>query len=183
MKQFLKTTSIPLAAALLLAACGNSQQPAKETGHEGHNHGAEEAPATTAAVKLKDDKLNAVYQHYIHLTNALVSGDAAEAKIAGNAIETGAKAVDGGNKIAEDAAKIVAAADINAQRTAYSSLSNEMITLVKKSGLSSGELYVDFCPMALNDKGGYWISAAKDIKNPYFGDQMLTCGEVKETLK
>lgn len=183
MKQFLKVTC-PLAAAVLLAACGGSatsEKTAAKEDHTGHDHAA--APAAPAAVQLKDDKLNAVYQHYVHLTNALVKGDAAEAKIAGNAIETGAKEVTGGDKLAADAAKIMAAADIDAQRTAYSSLSNEMIGLVKKSGLSSGALYVDFCPMAMNDKGGYWISASKDIKNPYFGDAMLTCGEVKETVQ
>jgi hypothetical protein len=184
MKQFLKMT-LPVAAVVLLAACGGGKAPEKEAAkddHAGHNHATEQA-APAGAVTLKDDKLQAVYQHYVHLTTALVNGDAAEAKIASNAIETGAKAVTGGEKIAADAAKIIAAADIDAQRTIYSSLSNEFITLVKKSGLSSGELYVDFCPMALNDKGGYWLSAAKDIKNPYFGESMLTCGEVKETIQ
>lgn len=184
MKQFLKA-GVPLAAVLLLAACGGGKAPEKEAekahDHAGHDHATGHAAA--GGVKLKDDKLQAVYQHYQHLTNALVKGDAAEAKIAGNAIETGAKAITGGEKVAADAAKIMAAADVEAQRTIYSSLSNEFITLVKQSGLSSGALYVDFCPMALNDKGGYWISDAKEIRNPYFGDSMLTCGEVKETLQ
>lgn len=184
MKQILKPV-LPFAAMVLLAACGGGKAPekntAKEDDHAGHDHATEQA--ATATVKLKDDKLQAVYQHYLHLTNALTSGDAAEAKIAGNAIETGAKEVAGGEKVAADAAKIIAAADIDAQRTIYSSLSNEFIALVKKTGLSSGALYVDYCPMALNDKGAYWLSAAKEIRNPYFGDQMLTCGEVKETIQ
>lgn len=187
MKQILKA-GLPLAAVVLLAACGGAKTPEKETAkehdhasHAGHDHAAEKPAA--AGVQLKDDKLQAVYLQYQQLTKALVSGDAAAAKIAGNAIETGAKAVAGGEKVAGDAAKIIAAADINAQRTAYSSLSNELIALVKKSGFNSGALYVDFCPMALNDTGGYWISEAKEIRNPYFGDSMLTCGEVKETLQ
>ena len=57
-----------------------------------------------------------------------------------------------------------------------------MIELVKNSGLSTGEIYVDYCPMAMNDKGAYWLSNRKDIRNPYFGDKLMTCGEVKETL-
>ena len=75
------------------------------------------------------------------------------------------------------------AKDIEAQRVEYSTLSNQMIELVKKSGVESGEVYVDYCPMAMNDKGAYWLSTRKDIRNPYFGDKMLTCGEVKETIK
>jgi len=37
--------------------------------------------------------------------------------------------------------------------------------------------------MAMNDKGASWLSASKQIKNPYFGEKMMTCGEVKETIK
>jgi hypothetical protein len=113
----------------------------------------------------------------------LTNGDMAEAKIAGNAIEAGAKEVPGAQTVAANAAKITAATDIEAQRTAYAALSNDFIALVKRSGLNSGELYVDFCPMAMNDKGASWISAHKEIRNPYFGEKMMTCGEVKETIK
>ena len=72
--------------------------------------------------------------------------------------------------------------DIEAQRAAYSGMSKDMIELIKKEGLSGGELYVAFCPMAFNDKGAAWISTSKEIRNPYFGEKMLTCGEVKETI-
>jgi len=36
--------------------------------------------------------------------------------------------------------------------------------------------------MALNDKGGYWLSNEKAIKNPYYGESMMACGEIKETI-
>lgn len=39
------------------------------------------------------------------------------------------------------------------------------------------------CPMFEGDKGGSWLSISKDIKNPYFGDMMLSCGEVKKEIK
>ena len=80
------------------------------------------------------------------------------------------------------ATKIGAASDIDAQRILFSDLSNDMIARVKSTGLNSGEIYVEYCPMALNDKGTSWLSNEKEIKNPYFGASMLTCGEVKETL-
>jgi major membrane immunogen (membrane-anchored lipoprotein) len=187
MKKFIQAT-IPVLSVILLAACGNGNTSGEtekkdSANHEGHDHAQMEEGKASASVQIKDDKLNAVYQHYVHLTTALTNGDMAEAKIAGNAIEVGAKQVAGGEAVAANATKITAATDIEAQRTAYAALSNDFITLVKKSGLNSGELYVDHCPMAMNDKGASWISANKEIRNPYFGEKMMTCGEVKETIK
>lgn len=179
---------ITLAAVTLFAACGNTQKPAGTDPHAGHNHAPGEghgAPVekTAAGVSIKDDKLNAVYQHYIHLTTALVNGDMAEAKVAAAAIELGSKALSNGSVLTVLAAKIGAAADIEMQRTLFADLSNDFIARVKQSGLTSGEIYVEYCPMALNDKGASWLSNQKDIKNPYYGESMLTCGEVKETIK
>jgi hypothetical protein len=37
--------------------------------------------------------------------------------------------------------------------------------------------------MAFNKKGAYWLSESKVIRNPYFGEKMLDCGETRETLK
>lgn len=175
--------SAVMAAAVILAACGNNNET-KEVGKETDHSEHEKTPSASSSgtVQLKDNKLNAVYQHYVHLTTALINGDQAEAKIAANAIEAGAKEIPGAEPVALSASKIISASGIEAQRTEFSNLSNQFIALAKKSGVQSGELYVDYCPMALNDKGAYWLSANKDIKNPYFGDKMLTCGEVKETI-
>lgn len=185
MKRVINVT-LPFVATLILLSCGDSSNSDnkndKDTAkHEGHDMSS--SSTTPGKAGLKDDKLNAVYQHYVHLTTALINADAAEAKVASNAIEAGMKEVPGGESVAVNAAKITNAGDIEAQRVAYSSLSNDFIALVKKSGLSGGELYVDYCPMALNDKGAYWLSSNKEIRNPYFGDKMMNCGEVKETIK
>jgi Cu(I)/Ag(I) efflux system membrane fusion protein len=37
--------------------------------------------------------------------------------------------------------------------------------------------------MAFDNKGAYWLSETEEIRNPYFGDVMLGCGETKEILK
>lgn len=184
MKQMIKI-SIPF-LAFLFAACNNANQDKQSTGQEE----TKEAPASTTPVSqagntpvLKDDKLNAVYQHYTHLTTALINGDAKEARLASNAIEAGAKEISEAKDLGSAAAKITAAADIEKQRIAFSQLSQDFIELAKKSGMKSGQLYVDFCPMALNDKGASWISSEKGIRNPYFGDKMMTCGEVKDSIQ
>lgn len=185
MTRLIKNT-LPFAAVMILAACGGNET--KEATHEGHattEQAAEQpaTPSTGGAVALKNPDLNAVYQHYIHLSTALTNGDVSEAKVASNAIETGAKDMQGGATIAASAASITAATDIEAQRAAFQKLSNEMIAQVKQSGVASGEVYVDYCPMAFNDKGASWLSSSKEIRNPYFGDKMLNCGEVTETIK
>jgi hypothetical protein len=180
LKQTMKA-GIPALAMILLAACGGGNSNAGQESAATHEDHAAEAPA--APVKLKDEKVNAVYQHYVHLTTALINSDSAEAKVAGTAIAESTKEVANAGAIADNAQKIAAAPTLAAQRELYALLSNDVITLVKSSGLSSGQLYVDYCPMANNDKGANWLSAAKDIKNPYFGDEMLNCGEVQDTIK
>lgn len=166
-----------------LVACGDAATKTED--HSGHDTTSitKVNADSSVSVSLKDASVNAVYQHYIHLKTALVNGDVAEAKKAGMAIEEGAGQLTDGKAIAEEAAKISAASDIEAQRLAFSTISNLLIPKVKASGFNSGELYVEYCPMAFNDKGAQWISNEKEIRNPYFGDKMLTCGEIRETLK
>ena len=57
-----------------------------------------------------------------------------------------------------------------------------MISSVQLFGVNEN-VYIQFCPMADNNKGAYWISLEKEVRNPYYGEAMLTCGEVNATLK
>ncbi|MGZ5254714.1 MAG: DUF3347 domain-containing protein [Flavitalea sp.] len=183
MKRLFKVV-LPVAAVLILSSCGEteSKDTKTEAGHDDHSTMEHKEVATNVSPVLKNDQLNAVYQHYVHLTTALTNADVAEAKVAANAIEAGAKEISEASSIASSAAKITAQSNIEEQRKIYSTLSNDMIALIKKEGMQSGEIYVDFCPMALNDAGANWISNKKEISNPYFGDKMLKCGEIKETI-
>ena len=182
MKHLMKML-LPVMATFLLTACGSN-----ETNNE-NVEGTEpvvkgEMPAVqNDKATINNGNLNAVYEQYAKLTDAFIRGDVANAKLAANAIEVGAKELDGGQAIASSAAAIVGADDIEVQRTAYLKMSNDLITLVKSSGMKEGELYVEHCPMAFNNAGGSWISSNKEIRNPYFGDKMMTCGEVTETIK
>ncbi|AOM75733.1 DUF3347 domain-containing protein [Pedobacter steynii] len=180
-----RNLAFTIATVTLFAACGNTQKPAEES-HDGHDHAKESAAGTTATaggVSLKDDRLNAVYPHYLKLSTALIAGDVAEAKVAAQAVELGAKELGNGAALLALTSKISNASDLEVQRTAFAALSADFIERVKASGVNSGEIYVEYCPMAMNDKGASWLSNDKDIKNPYYGASMLTCGEVKETIK
>jgi hypothetical protein len=149
--------------------------------HDHANHGDQKSEQVSA--KFKDEKLGSAYDHYIHLKDALVASNSEDAKKAARELQKSLIAVSGGKKAADEASKVASATDLEEQRKAFSGLSNEMKTLVKDGKLTSGALYVEYCPMANNNEGGFWLSNEKQIKNPYFGDSMLKCGSVKETIQ
>ncbi len=84
--------------------------------------------------------------------------------------------------ILKHAEKINTANDIEKQRMNFEMLSTSLINSVKAFG-ASNNTYVLFCPMAFDNKGAFWLSESNKIRNPYFGDVMLTCGSVKETIE
>lgn len=63
------------------------------------------------------------------------------------------------------------------QREHFDMLSKNMIDLIAITGTSK-KLYLLYCPMYSNDKGAQWLSDSKEIQNPYFGSEMMKCGEV-----
>jgi Protein of unknown function (DUF2911)/Protein of unknown function (DUF3347) len=75
------------------------------------------------------------------------------------------------------------ATKIDHQREHFITLSSNLMTLVKTLKINGETAYSQFCPMANNGKGAYWLSKEDKVKNPYYGKSMLTCGSVKETLK
>ena len=84
--------------------------------------------------------------------------------------------------IEEDAKHIVSNVEIGHQRGHFNRLSNEMFAALKAFKASKATIYQQFCPMAFDDKGAFWLSDKKEIKNPYFGDKMLKCGKVTDTF-
>ena len=72
--------------------------------------------------------------------------------------------------------------DIEKQREFFRLISNEMIQWTSSTQSVSNKLYVQFCPMANNNKGAKWLSAEEQIRNPFYGDMMLTCGSVVDIL-
>jgi hypothetical protein len=57
-----------------------------------------------------------------------------------------------------------------------------MYAIVKAYG-SPEPVYHDHCPMFNDGKGAMWLSESKEIKNPYYGSEMITCGKVEEMIK
>ena len=68
-------------------------------------------------------------------------------------------------------------------RNAFQTLSNAMISLSYTYKPFDKEIFVQHCPMADSNKGADWLSLSKEIKNPYFGKAMHSCGEVTTIIK
>ncbi|MEQ8554094.1 MAG: DUF3347 domain-containing protein [Cyclobacteriaceae bacterium] len=149
-----------------------------------HDHAAHGAQTSSQKMEpmFKDKALGSSYTHYIHLKNALVASDFQKAKSASEALVKAIHNVKGSDKVHAEAAKVAQAGSLENQRKAFTALSNEVAALIKNNELSMGELYLEYCPMANGNTGGYWLSNEKEIRNPYFGDKMLKCGSVKETI-
>jgi Cu(I)/Ag(I) efflux system membrane fusion protein len=78
---------------------------------------------------------------------------------------------------------ITTSADRDLQRLQFINLSKALINAIQSFGSSfDSPLYVQFCPMANQDKGALWISKEEEIINPYFGDVMLNCGNIENII-
>ncbi len=75
------------------------------------------------------------------------------------------------------------AGDVEAQRKAFSPMSESLISMTQKVAPPGEELYVQNCPMAFDFEGANWLSNSKEVVNPYFGDKMLNCGSVTATIE
>jgi len=143
------------------------------------------ASDTTAATDLafKNDTLKNIYASYTNLKDALVATKPSEAKAAASSLATALKGFEGCESAANIASKISSSTDVKAQRAAFTDLNVELIPVFKHAALTAGTLYVQHCPMANNGDGADWLSSAKKIQNPYYGDEMMECGRVAEEIK
>ena len=139
-----------------------------------------------------DSNTQAVLNDYFNLKNALVGDDNGKAKELGATLATSLGNFDASHytdaqqselkDIVEDAvehAEHISESDIAHQREHFKVLSKDVIDMVAITG-TENTLYQQFCPMY--DGGSAWLSLSKDIKNPYYGSQMLNCGKVQKEI-
>jgi hypothetical protein len=84
--------------------------------------------------------------------------------------------------ISAEAKALVGEKDLQAKRKAFQMISDQMYDLVRTVRYDRQVVYHQYCPMAFNDEGAYWLSNNSEIMNPYFGNKMLHCGEVRDSL-
>lgn len=138
-----------------------------------------------------------VIASYLNLKDALAKDKATDARVAAKSLYEAIGAVPMDNmpsdqhkawmqyneKLSYDAEHIKGTDEIDHQREHFISLSSNMYKLLKELNINTADLYYQYCPMANDHKGAYWISEQSKIVNPYMGKKMLSCGSTKETLK
>jgi hypothetical protein len=131
--------------------------------------------ATTAAIAA--DLPAALVDPYLQVQMSLANDQMTAVPARAQAIATAAAALGkDAEKIVAGAKKLGSAKDIEAARTAFGEMSQAIADYAEKtkSGFGAG-VRLAYCPMA--DKP--WLQKDKDIKNPYYGSSMLTCGSFK----
>lgn len=143
----------------------------------------------------ESNPLSAVFNNYFTLKDALVKtdGNTASAKAtellsAINEVKMETLKMDAHmvwmktlENLKEDAEHISDTKDASHQRDHFKTLSESMYKLIKISKQET-PTYYQHCPMANDGKGANWLSKEKEVKNPYYGSMMLSCGKVVETI-
>lgn len=195
-------------AAAQLAGKPSMMSPEGGPAMTGHNHGGEAMPSIIEPPKKADSKkatinqkakesLRPLFTEYLAMKDALTNDNLDGAKKAGTKM---LKAVEGVNMalFTGEAHSVWMSLSSNIKnalqhvqhfksleeiRKSFQQVSNSMIDLGASFNPNDEVLYVQHCPMANNNKGADWLSSTKEIKNPYYGQSMLTCGEVIKELK
>jgi copper chaperone CopZ/polyhydroxyalkanoate synthesis regulator phasin len=160
--------------------------------HEEHINSDTTKTAETATV----DYLKLVFDDYFEVKDALVKSDgkltSQKARelvqsldnVKMNELEMDVHMVwmKAMKDLKSDATKIAESKDEKSQRGNFISLSNNIYSLLKVAKYDQ-PIYYQFCPMANDGKGANWLSKENEIKNPYYGSAMLSCGKTVETIK
>ena len=162
-----------------------------------NNSAAKDSGASNNADAKVDESMQEMISQYLKMKNALANDNGKDAASAGKAFVESMGKMEKTSLTAEkkkkwddlsDDAKEMAehigenAGNIEHQREHFDMLSTDMYDMVKTFGAGQ-TLYKDFCPMYNDKKGAIWLSEIKEIKNPYLGKKMPTCGSVKEEIK
>lgn len=141
-------------------------------------------------------QLTEIYKTYLNMKDAFVASDAQKVKTTAREVKqkiekTDMKLLKGDahiqwmdqlSALLKTINSISKLSDIRTQRTELIRFNAAFYESLKKFGLKNVIVYSQYCPMANSDKGAWWFSSSEEIRNPYFGEDMLTCGETKEIL-
>lgn len=140
-----------------------------------------------------DAKAEAILGDYFSLKDALVGDDSKKAATAGSKLAVSLKAFSASKYSAADKKELADIVDdatehaehiskspIDHQREHFKTLSKDISDLVAITGTKI-KLYEQFCPMY--QKGSTWLSKSNEVRNPFYGSKMLTCGKVQRTIQ
>lgn len=186
--------TVALAATMILSVSCKDANKNETTASE-----AKEAQQKTtndhkdvAMNETQDSTSEIILKDYFNLKDALVNDDHTKAKELGSTLIKSLKSFEVTDypksqqaklkEIIDNATKHAAPIeknDIKQQREHFKKLSAEITEMVAITG-AEVKLYEQFCPMY--NGGTAWLSTKEEIKNPYYGSQMLNCGEVQREI-
>ena len=151
---------------------------------------------TTSKKEQELNPLKVVFDNYFSLKDALVKSDQKSASLIAKELLSTINKVNMTKLTTEEHAvwmkvmsslklttdKIATATSVEKQRNAFMNLSANFHDLIKVSKQDIS-IYYQHCPMYNDGKGANWLSKETEIKNPYYGSQMLSCGNTVEAIK
>jgi len=159
-------------------------------GHHDNDATASHHKRDIAANTQKNATTTPIIDAYLEIKNGLVADDkAATAKGAKNLLTAFSKfdmtTLKGNThkeymeilESAKEQAEHIVKSPIDHQREHFETLSTDISDMITLLGTEK-TLYQDYCPMAKAS----WLSEVKNIKNPYYGSKMMTCGSVKKQI-
>ncbi len=183
----------------------NHQTEMKNDNHEEMNHNNNdgyhdnEMTSNTEKRELetstqKNLAITPILEAYFQIKNGLVADDKGAAAKGGTALLAAFSTFDMSKlsgdihkeymeiyENAKEQAEHIVKSPIAHQREHFETLSTDISDLITLLGTEK-KVYQAFCPMASDGKGAVWLSEFKEIKNPFFGSKMLTCGSVQKEI-
>lgn len=138
--------------------------------------------AAELEAKFKDNAVSEAYLGYIQVKTALVNSDVKETQKSASYLKEKLQGMEHSNRMGDIVMEMTKTEDLEVLRRQFQYLTEEMLKLTE-AGLDSGQIYYQYCPMAFEGKGAYWLSNGKEILNPYYGDKMLKCGRVERVIE
>lgn len=162
----------------------------------GNNSEPQQTAASAAVPDGLRAQLDLLVEVYLELKDALVTSEPEIARQKANALrivfsnipsgdlsgELAARWQELSRQLNQSAQELEESGDLAEQRIVFAKLAGPMIRLTKTFGPLGKKVYVQHCPMALDGKGADWLSYVREIKNPYLGYDMQTCGTVTDSV-
>jgi hypothetical protein len=196
----LKTTTIlaMVFISLIVMSCKDSKKEQKseespiEMKHDNSDGHHDNEDKEIIMSSIENVNTETILKDYFNLKDVLVSDNEAKAKELGATLAKSIVNIDFSayteiqktelQDIIKDAlehAEHIAKSPLSHQREHFKVLSKDITDMVAITG-TKNTLYQQFCPMY--DGGSAWLSMSKDVKNPYYGSKMLTCGKVQKEI-
>lgn len=171
------------ASMMFLAACNGNQNTSTDeqiSVVEESQKKERKTPEFTGTIDSA--RLKTIMTHYFTVKNALIDGNTNAAALTGKEAHQfmGAEQDEVLRNISENFKTIGETEEIETQRKFFYLLSEYLYAVTITVKPDTATLYKQYCPMAFDDTGAWWISDDEEVVNPYFGEEMLHCGMVQK---